>query len=134
MCRASLGDAGHRDRRGARAVDLAPGSWALGDRCGRLGLGRSGWLLARSGLRGFERRLGEQTPEVTREVALEAAQRALVGVALGALALEVLLRGAVAAGAGDRDRVKRPVELAVARVVEPVPPRLAGPSDAVAGL
>ena len=54
------------------------------------------------------------------EVALEAAQRALPGLAVGFFASEVLLGRWVALGAGDRDRVQRPVELAVAAAIESV--------------
>jgi hypothetical protein len=43
--------------------------------------------------------------EVAGEVALEAAQRALGGLALGLLAREVLLGGRVVLGAGDGDDV-----------------------------
>jgi hypothetical protein len=83
-----LGDADHRDRRGDRVVDLSPRGWAFGDR-DRFGLGWRGCVLA--WLLGFERRFGEQTPEAACEVTLEAAQRALLGLALGFLALNVLL-------------------------------------------
>src|SRR5450755_1566595 len=54
------------------------------------------------------------------EVALEAAQRSLVGLALGLFAREVLLGGGVVLGAGDRDRVQRPVELAIPAAIEAV--------------
>ena len=59
--------------------------------------------------------------EASGEVALEAAQRALLGLAFGPLARQVGLRGRVVAGAGDGDDVQRVVELAVAAAVEPVP-------------
>jgi hypothetical protein len=57
---------------------------------------------------------------VAGEVALEAAQRALGGFALGLFAREVLLGGGVALGSADRDDVQRVVELTVAAAVEPV--------------
>src|SRR5438045_1810582 len=60
----------------------------------------------------------------------EAKQRLVPGVspvfALGFFAGEVLPGGGVVVGAGDRDRVKRPVELAVAAGVEPVLGSLSG--------
>ena len=77
-------------------------------------------MLACAGLLGFQRRLGEQTPEAACEVALEAAQCALPGLAFGFLAREVFLSGGVVVGAGDSDRVQRPVELAVPAAVEAV--------------
>jgi hypothetical protein len=58
--------------------------------------------------------------EASGEVALEAAQRALGGLAFGFFAFQVGLGGRVVAGAGDRDDVQRMVELAVAAAVEPV--------------
>ena len=58
--------------------------------------------------------------DASGEVALEAAQRALLGLALGFFAGEVLLGGRVVLGAGDRDDVQRVVELAVATAVEPI--------------
>jgi hypothetical protein len=63
--------------------------------------------------------------EASGEVALEAAQRALGGLALGFFAFQVGLGGRVVAGAGDRDDVQRVVELTVAAAVEPVPLALA---------
>jgi hypothetical protein len=63
--------------------------------------------------------------EAAREVPLEAAERCLVGLAFGFLALEVGLGGGVVAGAGDRDDVQRVVELAIAAAVEPVAVALA---------
>src|SRR5215216_6489718 len=59
--------------------------------------------------------------EAAGEVPLEAAERSLVGLAFGFLALEVGLGGRVVAGASDRDDVERVVELAIAAAVEPVP-------------
>ena len=63
---------------------------------------------------------GEEVVEAAGEVALEAAQRALGGLAFGFFASEVLLGRRVALGAGDRDDVQRVVELAVPAAVEPV--------------
>ena len=63
--------------------------------------------------------------EAAGEVALEAAERSLVGLAFGFLALEVGLGGWVVAGAGDGDDVERVVELAVAAAVESVAVALA---------
>ena len=71
-------------------------------------------------LRGFERWLGEQPPEAAGEEALQTAQRALVGLAVGFFAGEVSLGVGVVAGAGDRDRVQRPVELAIAAAVQAI--------------
>ena len=76
------------------------------------------------GLSGFGRQR-EQVVEAPREVAFEAAERSLLGLAFGFLAREVGLRGGVALGARDRDDVQRVVELAVAAAVEPVPLALA---------
>lgn len=56
------------------------------------------------------------------EMALEAAQRGLGGLAFGFLARDVASGGRVVLGAGDGDGVQRAVELAVAAAVEP--PRL----------
>src|SRR5512140_1715967 len=56
--------------------------------------------------------------KVAREVALEAAQRALGGLAFGFLAREVLPGGRVVLGAGDGDDVQRVVELAVTAAVQ----------------
>lgn len=95
----------------------------------RWGGGRSGIVIGSAGSRGcrgcggvlgFERCLGQQTPEAACEVALEAAKRAFAGLALGLLAGQVLAGGGVALGAGDRDRVQRPVELAVSAAVQSV--------------
>ena len=58
--------------------------------------------------------------EAAREVAFEAAERSLPGLALGLLAGQVGLGGRVVLGAGDGDDVQRVVELAVAAAVEPV--------------
>jgi hypothetical protein len=84
------------------------------------GLGRLGDLLACDSSLFGQWRLCEQAVEAAREVALEAAERALAGLALAFLALKVLAGDGVALGAGDRDRVQRPVELAVAAAIEPV--------------
>ena len=62
---------------------------------------------------------GEDVVEAAGEVTLEAPQRALLGLALGFLAREVGLGGGVIPGAGDRDDVQRPVELAVSAAVQP---------------
>jgi hypothetical protein len=62
--------------------------------------------------------LHEQLVEVAREVALEAAQRALSGFAFGLFAPEVMLGLRVVLGAGDGDDVQRVVELAVPAAVE----------------
>jgi hypothetical protein len=113
-----LGDADHRYWRHGRVIDLSTRSGAFGDR-DRLGLDWLGGALGGC-LLGFERRLGEQSPEAAREVAFETPQRALPGFALGLLASEVLLGGRVVLGAGDRDRVQRPVELAVPAAVKAV--------------
>jgi hypothetical protein len=53
-------------------------------------------------------------------VALEAADRFLLGFAFGVSAVEVGAGGGVGAGAGERDDVQRAVELAVAAAVSPV--------------
>ena len=58
--------------------------------------------------------------EASGEGAFEAAQRAFGGLAFGCFAGEVGLGGRVGFGAGDRDDVQRPVELAVAAAVEAV--------------
>ena len=63
--------------------------------------------------------------EAPGEVAFEAAERSLLGLALGLFALQVGLGGGVTAGAGDGDDVQRVVELAVAAAVEPVAVALA---------
>src|SRR5450755_4013590 len=114
-----LADAGHRERPGGGVVDFATRGRASRDR-DLLVLGGFGGVLCGGGLLGFDRRLGEQAPGAAGEVALEAAQRSLVGLALGLFACEVFLRGGVVLGAGDRDRVQRPVELAVPAAVEAV--------------
>ena len=54
------------------------------------------------------------------EVALERAQRALLRLALGLFAREVLLGSRIVLRAGDRDDVQRVVELAVTAAVESV--------------
>jgi hypothetical protein len=104
-------------------IDVAVSGWPLRDRFDRFG---RGLLLARGGLSGLQRRLGEQPPEVSGEMAFEAAQRALLGFAFALFASEVLAGGGVVVGAGDRDRVQRPVELAVPAAVKPVLIALAG--------
>ena len=81
-----------------------------------------GWYLidrAVVGMRGFGWE-GEEVVETAREVAFQAAERALLGLAFGFLAREVGDGGRVIARAGDRDDVQRVVELAVAAAVEPV--------------
>jgi hypothetical protein len=70
--------------------------------------------------------LGEEVVEAAREVALEAPQRALLRLAFGLLASEILLGRGVALGAGDRDDVQRVVELAVPAAVQPVLGALTG--------
>ena len=54
------------------------------------------------------------------EVALEAADRLLCGLAFGAAAGDVVLGRGMAASAGDDHPVKRGVDLAVAALVEPL--------------
>ena len=91
-----LADADHRGRRGGDLLDLALGVGSLGDR-GQLGLDDRlgvGCLLLVGG------RFGEEPVEAAGEVALEAAQRALLGLALGFFAGEVLLGGGVVVGRG----------------------------------
>jgi hypothetical protein len=51
------------------------------------------------------------------EVASEAAERFLLGLAFGVSAVEAGARGGVGAGAGERDDVDRVVELAVTAAV-----------------
>jgi hypothetical protein len=58
--------------------------------------------------------------EAPGEVSLEAAERSLLGLALGFLAREVGPGRGVVAGAGDGDDVQGAVELAVTAAVEPV--------------
>ena len=60
------------------------------------------------------------------EVALEAADGFLGGLAFGAFAVEVGAGFGVAAGAGDRDAVDGGVDLAVAAAVEAVAVGFAG--------
>jgi hypothetical protein len=67
----------------------------------------AGWLLVGG-------RLCEQLVEAAGEVALEGAQRAFGGLALGLLARQILPGGRVALGAGDGNDVQRVVELPVA--------------------
>ena len=89
---------------------------SLGDR-GEVGLGDRpavGGLLAVGGW------VCEEVVEAAGEVALEAAERALAGLAFGFFASEVLLGRWVVLGAGDRDDVQRVVELAVPATVESV--------------
>src|SRR5947209_16568381 len=66
------------------------------------------------------RRLREQTVEAAREVALEGPQRAFRSLALGFLAVEVLLCSRVVLGTGDRDDVQSVIEMPVSATVEPV--------------
>jgi hypothetical protein len=76
-------------------------------------LGDRGGVGAIGGLRG-ER---EEVVEVSREVPLETAQGSLLGLAFGAFAVQERPGLGVDTGAGDRDDVQRPVELAVASPV-----------------
>src|SRR5215217_2355633 len=105
--RRRLGQADHGHRGGADG--------------GRVGAGRVVWLRWWLGGR------GEEPVEAPGEVALQAAQRSLLGLALGLLAREIGPRVRVVAGAGDRDDVQRVVELAVAAAVEP--PRSRWPDE-----
>ena len=101
-----------------RLADLLDLVLGTGSRDGRqLGLGD---LCAVSGLLLVGGRLGEKAVEAACEVSLEQAQRALLRLALGLLAGEVLLGGGVALRAGDGDDVQRVVQLPVAAAVEPV--------------
>jgi hypothetical protein len=59
----------------------------------------------------------EQSPDPAGEVSLEAADRFLLGLAFGVSAVEVDTGRWVGAGAGQRDDVQRPVELAIAAAV-----------------
>ncbi len=63
---------------------------------------------------------GEEPVDEAGEVALERAQALLRALAVGEVASEVLARGRVDAGLGERDHVQGAVELAVAGAVEPV--------------
>src|SRR4051812_49731350 len=74
------------------------------------------------------RGLDEQVPESAGEVALEAADRLLGGLAFGAFAGDVVLGLGVAAQARDGDAVDGGVDLAVAAAVEAVAGGLA-PAD-----
>ena len=114
-----------------RTSGRVPGPWCSGRPAGwrgwrdrrQLGLGRQvrlGDRLAVGGCRMVGRRLDEEVMEAAREVPLEAAQRALVGLPFGFFAFEERLGLGVDAGAGDRDDVQRPVELAVAAAVQSV--------------
>ena len=58
-----------------------------------------------------------QAPDPAGEVALEAADRLLLGLAFGVSAVELGARGGVGAGAGQRDDMERAVELAIAAAV-----------------
>ena len=111
-----LADADHRRGSCGDLLDLSLRAGTLGDR-GELGLGDR---LAVGGLLLVGGWLGEEAVEAAREVALEGAQRSLLGLAFGFLAREVLLGRGVALGASDRDDVQRVVELAVPAAVEPV--------------
>jgi hypothetical protein len=72
-------------------VDGGPGVW--------IGVRGLGWE-------------GEQVVEAARQVPLEAAERSLLGLALGLLAREVGSVVRVVVGAGDGDDVQRVIELA----------------------
>src|SRR4051812_30246913 len=72
------------------------------------------------------RGLDEQVPESAGEVALEAADGFLGGLAFGAFAGDVVLGLGVAAQAGDGDAVDGGVDLAVAAAVEAVSVGVAG--------
>jgi hypothetical protein len=63
---------------------------------------------------------GEEAVEAAGEVALEAAEGFLAGLAFGDLALEVGAGVGVMGGAGDGDDVQGAVELAVAAAVQAV--------------
>src|SRR5450759_4310716 len=99
-------DADHWSCAGDRAVDVLPSVWVVGNDGG----------LVFGGCCGGER---EDVVKTSGEVAFEAAQRGFLGFAFGLFAREVGLGGWVVAGAGDRDRVERSVELAVPAAVEP---------------
>ena len=120
----ALADADHRERRLGRDGRVDRSS-RRGRRRDLRRLDRGRWLgldarLAVRGLLLVGRRFGEEPVEAAGEVALEAAQRALGGLAFGFFAGEVFLGGGVVLGAGDRDDVQRVVELAVTAAVEPV--------------
>ena len=68
----------------------------------------------------------EQAPDAASEVAFEAADRFLFGLALGVSAVEVAACGGVSAGFGERDDVEGAVELAVAAAVQSVAFGVAG--------
>jgi len=55
--------------------------------------------------------------DASGEVAFEAAQCSLFGFAFGLFAREVCVGGRVVAGAADRDRVQRAVELTIPAAV-----------------
>ncbi len=80
----------------------------------RLGCSRIGALWRRSVVCVGSR---EEVMEASREVPLEAAQGSLLGLAFGSCAFQERPGLGVDAGAGDRDDVQRPVELAVASTV-----------------
>ena len=117
-----LADADHRRGSCGDLLDhwLRPGT--LGYR-GELWLGDR---LTGGGLLLVDGRLCEKAVEVAGEVALEAAQRALLRLAFGLLAGEVLLGRRVPLGASDGNDVQRVVELAVPATVQAVPGALAG--------
>jgi hypothetical protein len=92
------------------------GRGSSGDR-GELGLGDR---VTVGGLLLVDGRLCEETVEAAREVALEAAQRTLDGLASASLRARYCLGRRVALGANDRDDVQRVVELMVPAAVEAV--------------
>ena len=109
-----MADADHRRGGCGDLLDVSLRAGAFGDR-GGFGLGDR---LIVGGLLLVDGRLCEEAVEVACEVALEAAQRALLRLAFGFLAGEVFLGRRVALGASDRDDVQRVVELAIAAAVE----------------
>jgi hypothetical protein len=62
----------------------------------------------------------EEVEDAAGELAFERPERLLVALAVGLVAGDVGLGGRVGAFLDDRDRVQRPVELAVAGSAEPV--------------
>ena len=68
----------------------------------------------------------EQPPDPAGEVAFEAADGFELGFAFGVFAVEVGAGLGVGPGAGERDDVERPVELAVPAAVQPVALGVAG--------
>src|SRR5450755_2445828 len=106
-----LGDAGHRARRGGHRLDVAAVSPP------RVGRAVSGRVVGVLWVDGWER---EDAVNASGEVALDAAQRALLGFALALFASEVLLCGGIVVRARDRDDVQRVVELAIPTAVESI--------------